>query len=359
MRRFTRYGTLILTACLALSGNASAEAPPLAWDRLPDLPDTTGYAGAFAGVSGGALVVAGGTNFTERTPGGKAEKTWYDTVYVLDSPGGSWRTGYRLPAPLAYGTSIVAGDALICIGGCDPEMNHARVYQLRWSGGELVISELPPLPQPVSCAAGALVGDTIYLAGGQPGPNPFSGPSMHNFWALDLSETQPRWRELEPWPGPERFYAVAATDGQSFFLLSGLRRVVGVDDKPALEYLRDAYRYDPGEEPATGGWSRIADLPRANAAAATPAPVIDGVILLLGNGADGANLDIPAAERPGFGDEILAYNIASDSWRRAGSVPAGRAAITSVRWGDLVVLPTGEVRPMVRSPEVHTARIVR
>lgn len=359
MARYAPVWSLLLFACISVTGACTARPPALEWSTLPDLPDTTGFAGAFAGTSGGALIVAGGTNFVETTPGGKPEKTWYDTVYILDSPGGSWQTGPRLPRALAYGTSIVADDALICIGGCDSEKNYAEVYKLCWVDRALQVSELPPLPAPVSCAGGALVGDTIYIAGGQPGPNPFSGPSMHNFWALNLAEAEQKWRELEPWPGTERFYAVAATDGQSFYLVSGLRRVIDDNNKPALEYLTDAYRYDAGNESSEGGWHRIANLPRANSAAATPAPVIDGHILLLGNGADGSNLDIPAAQRPGFGDEILAYEIAADRWHEAGNVPAGRAAITAVRWGELWVLPTGEVRPMVRSPEVHAARVAR
>lgn len=359
MFRYFALRTLALAICISITGGCAAETPVLEWSRLPDLPDTTGFAGAFAGVSGGSLIVAGGTNFSKATSDGKPEKTWYDSVYVLDSPDGEWQTGYRLPRPLAYGTSIVTDDALICIGGCDNEKNYAEVYKLRWVDGALQISELPPLPEPVSCAGGALIGDTIYVAGGQPGPNPFSGPSMHNFWALNLSEAEPRWRELKPWPGPERFYAVAATDGKSFYLISGLRRVVDQQDKPGLEFLDDAYRYDAGGETGESGWRRIANPPRPNGAAATPAPVIDGQILLLGNGADGSNLAIPSAERPGFGDEILTYNITADRWHKAGSVPAGRAAVTAVQWGEWWVLPTGEVRPMVRSPQVHAARVVR
>src|ERR1043166_8747887 len=34
----------------------------LQWQKLPPIPDAEGFAGAFAGVSGGALIVAGGAN---------------------------------------------------------------------------------------------------------------------------------------------------------------------------------------------------------------------------------------------------------------------------------------------------------
>src|SRR5262245_23532811 len=35
------------------------------WTQLPPLPDREGFAGAFAGVTGGALIVAGGANFPD------------------------------------------------------------------------------------------------------------------------------------------------------------------------------------------------------------------------------------------------------------------------------------------------------
>jgi N-acetylneuraminate epimerase len=357
MVRYRLIGFVTMMLLTSGSGRCLAEAADMQWDRLPDLPDTTGFAGAFAGVSNGALIVAGGTNFAEVAPGGKVQKTWYDSVYVLESPDGKWKTGYSLPRTLAYGVSIVTPRGLVCIGGCDKEKNYRDVYLVRWEGDGIRVSELPALPKPVSSASGALVEETIYIAGGQPGPNPFSGPSMRNFWALDLGDPSARWQQLDPWPGPERFYAVAATDGKSFYLISGLRRVVDENGKPQLEFLTDAYRYDVPTGEGAGSWHRLADLPRPNAAAATPAPVVAGRVLLLGNGADGSNLEIPSAERPGFGDEILAYDIQTDRWLSAGRVPAGRAAVTAVRWGDSWVLPTGEVRPAVRSPQVYTARI--
>ena len=42
---------------------------------------------AVAGVSGGALLVAGGANFPDKKPWQGGTKVWYDTVFVLDEPG--------------------------------------------------------------------------------------------------------------------------------------------------------------------------------------------------------------------------------------------------------------------------------
>ena len=38
----------------------------LEWKQLADLPDVEGFAGSYAGVSNGALIVCGGANFPEK-----------------------------------------------------------------------------------------------------------------------------------------------------------------------------------------------------------------------------------------------------------------------------------------------------
>jgi len=60
-------------------------AEPL-WKPLPPIPDPVGVAAPFAGVSGGALIVAGGANFPDRPPWQGGTKVWHDAVWVLDKP---------------------------------------------------------------------------------------------------------------------------------------------------------------------------------------------------------------------------------------------------------------------------------
>ena len=46
------------------------------WEKLPPLPDREGFAGSFAGVSGDALLVAGGANFPGAKPWEGGAKAW-------------------------------------------------------------------------------------------------------------------------------------------------------------------------------------------------------------------------------------------------------------------------------------------
>ncbi|MCX6997017.1 MAG: hypothetical protein NTV49_07995, partial [Kiritimatiellaeota bacterium] len=76
------------------AGSAAPDAgrrPHLTWSALPDLPEALGVAGPFAGVSGGALLVAGGANFPNGMPWAGGRKVWHDAVYVLPAPAGAWQ----------------------------------------------------------------------------------------------------------------------------------------------------------------------------------------------------------------------------------------------------------------------------
>ncbi len=327
-------------------GTTNARIPA---ETLAPIPDAQGFAGSFAGVSGGALVVAGGSNITGDKWAEPLAKKWYDSVFVLERPDGKWRTDLKLPRPLGYGFSVSVDDSMLCFGGSDANRHYADGFRLQWKKGKLVTTPLPPLPMPCANVCGALVGHTIYVAGGLGAP--LDTVAMHNFWSLDLDAHEPIWRELEPWPGPGRMHAVAGAFDGGFYLFSGVALSAGPDGKPVREYLRDAYRFTPG-----AGWKRLADLPRSASAAASPAPVYlanGSPQLLIVSGDDGLNvLFQPVEKHPGFPRNDLLYDPASDKWSTVELVGISRATEPAVIWQKRIVIPSGEVRPRVRTPEV-------
>ena len=188
--------SVALVACLVMLGcsdvssqrsRQTAEPPNLDESRLPDLPNPVGLAGPFAGASNGALIVAGGTNFPGKMPWEGGVKTWHDDAYVLDSTDGPWKSGYKLPRPLAYGVSLSSKYGVLCIGGNDSERVVSDVSLLQWKNGEVSIRRLPDLPAPMAGACGAILGDTAYVAGGYTAVDSIAEESQHNFWSLDLS----------------------------------------------------------------------------------------------------------------------------------------------------------------------------
>jgi N-acetylneuraminic acid mutarotase len=334
MRRF-----ILIVAALVVSRASAGE-----WERLPALPDKEGFAGSFAGVSHGVLLVAGGANFPGKKPWEGGTKVWYDTVFALDRPDGAWRKVGRLPRPLGYGVAVRHREAVVCVGGSDAERHHAEVFRLEWREGQLHTTPLPSLPHPLANACGALVGDTLYIAGGQETPD--ARKALSAAWSLDLAVATPRWRGIDPCPGRGRILAVAAACGGAFWLAGGADLEVGDDGQARRQYLKDAYCYAPG-----AGWSRIADLLCPVVAAPSPAPADASGFFVLG-GDDGAQVGQPPEQHRGFRREVLRYDLRAATWSEVDPMPFAAVTVPCVRWHARWVIPGGEVRPGVRTPLV-------
>jgi len=312
-----------------------------AWTRLADLPDREGFAGSFAGVSGGALIVAGGAKFPDRKPWeAGARKVWYDSIVVLDRAGSAeWKTAGKLPRPLGYGVSVTYDDSVICIGGSDADRHYADVFRLRWRDGRIETTPMPPLPKPIANASGAIVGERIYIAGGQESPD--AKTALSTLFELDLSAGKPSWRECEPCPGGGRILATAAALDGNLYVIGGAELT------PQRRYRTDAWRYRPSQ-----GWTRLPDLPHAVVAAPSPAPTDAKSIFILG-GDDGTQVGVwPSQGHTGFSKKILRCDVAAGTWQEAREIPAPRVTVPCVRWDDAWIVPSGERLPGVRSNQV-------
>lgn len=338
--------TTIATARLCTAG---VDAEDLRWSQLPPLPDSLGVAGAFAGVSGGALLVAGGANFPDKMPWDGGTKVWHGTVFALDKTNGPWRVTGKLPRPLGYGVSLTTKQGVLCIGGSDAERHYADVFLLVYSRGKLNVKSLPPLPVPLANGAGALVGNLACVTAGSEQPGEQS--ALNRFFTLDLANAKPAWKELEPCPGEARILPVAGAANGAFYLAGGAA-LHAADGKIKRAYLHDVWRFTSKRK-----WERLANLPKPCVAAPSPAPVVDSTMLLVG-GDDGSLVGFqPLDQHPGFPKAVHALDLRAGQWVHLGEVPASRATLPVVEWNGLFVLPSGEMRPGVRSPEVWTLRV--
>jgi solute:Na+ symporter, SSS family len=385
MKRLT-----VISVCLSLLAVPALAEGLLKWRGLPPLPPApgqekqAGLAGPFAGVHNGALVVAGGANFPDALPWRGGEKVWHDDAFVLekDADGAcAWVTdeALKLPRPLAYGVSVSTPEGIVCIGGCDANRCYTDVFLLTWDPATRKLSHkpMPPLPRPLAFMAGGLAGTTIYVAGGQEVMK--DAAATKSFWALDLGKREDAaefvWQELPAWPGPARVLPVAV--GQSngtldcFYVFSGRDVAPGKETVP----LTDAYSYNP----TTGAWKRLTDITpkrdEVRCVMAGTGVAIDATGIAVVGGADGAKFmeleklakqiadtgEAKAAtlkakqakmldNHAGFSRDILIYDTVSDSWSLAGKFPTGSHVTTTAAWWDgAVVIPSGEVRPGVRT----------
>jgi solute:Na+ symporter, SSS family len=339
---------LLTLACVLATAGAQPTPSVLTWQELPALPDGQGFGGSYAGVSGGALIVAGGANFPDQPPWAGGSKVWHDTVFVLDAPDGTWRRAGRLPQPAGYGLSLTVPEGILVIGGGDVRHHFSSTRLLRWQGAELDFTDLPSLPVPLAMMAGAVVNRTVYVAAGLDRPE--ATQAQRIFLALDLDRVEQGWRVLEPWPGPERFLATGGALDGAFYLFGGTRLVPGSNDTPQRESLRDAWSYSPGR-----GWRQLADLPTPMVATPGPAPALGASHLLMLGGDDGSPSGTPPDAHPGFPRTAWMYHSTTDSWAPAGALPFSLVTSPAVTWNGRIIVPGGESRPGVRSTTVWSA----
>jgi SSS family transporter len=383
------------------------------WKELPELPPLPGeqiqpgLAGAFAGVHRDALIVAGGANFPDGLPwrkmpdGSRPKKIYNRDIYVLQKNKEWIISDIKLSSGYSYGASITTDEGLICLGGEWNEYNFDgvkkhlsdKVFLIKHLGnGQLTIDDnsFPPLPEPVSAMAAARIGDHIYVTGGRN-----DSTETKNFWRLDISKKE-HWEILQSWPGPPRSHliAVAQSDGKKncLFIFSGRYN----HPEKGWQFLKDSYKYDPDSE----RWTRMADVgtnltnqPPVCVMAAPGTKLGANHIAIFG-GASGelfqkVEQDIPKqiqalqkagktseanelikkrwalyTTHPGFSRDIFEYHTITDTWAKSGEVPettiGGQTAgshvtTTAVRWDENIIIPSGEVRPAVRSPKVWSA----
>ena len=398
----TFFGLLLFLACfLDAQENIRSH---FDWQEIPALPAShpdslqPGLAGAFSGVHNNVMIIAGGANFPSGLPWEGGEKRWHDEIYVCEktTDGYQWLTSkFSLPRPLAYGVSISTEKGLVCIGGTDESQCFAEVFLLRWDQDKrkIKLEEWPPLPVPLGFMSGARVEDVVYVAGGQETMDQASA-SKH-FFSLDLSqqddEADFKWKSLPSWEGPPRILSVSVGQGNGlhncFFLFSGRNVQPG---KP-MDYLSDAYSYNP----TLGEWKTLSPLIGGQCVmAGTAIPSGAGHIFVFG-GADGkigaeletldqkirqlqqlmdwsakgldpemqANVDKIKhlqnkknqilAQHPGFSSKILNYYALTDQWTQMDQAPKTLPVTTNAfYWEDQIIIPSGELRPGVRTPEI-------
>lgn len=366
-RTVNRLSTAALMIALAVmqsvigwTAPARADEQPASlfqWDELPNLPDPLGVAGPFVGVHNDALIVAGGANFP--TPVWETDKVWKQAIYALAGSDDrmAWTRAGELPRAIAYGMCVSHATGVICIGGNDGLETFDDVFRMRFDepSGKIAFDILPSLPR--SCAYGqaTIVGDTVFVAGGQSDLG--LETAMANFWSLDLSlegANAFRWIEHSEIPWSARAFNTTASQHNGYakciYVSSGRR-----ESNKSIEFLSDHWEYST----ATQQWRQRADLPR---------PMVAGMAfpegqshLVYPSGDDGSlfhQADALKDKHPGFPQEALLYHTITDSWTNAGTVSAPPVTTVPVRWRGQTVIATGEVRPRVRTAKVWAVSAV-
>jgi hypothetical protein len=226
--------------------------------------------------------------------GGQERSGTVATVLRFDPLTGEYRS--EPDAPVAIDHPVVAnhgGDVILASGfvnGSDPT-NRAWEYTPRsrkWS-------ELPPMRVKRGAAAGAVVGDRLYVAGGTTAFGNVNDP-IRSLEIYDFKEK--RWHRGPDMPTPRHHFGVGVVGGKLYF--AGGRQ-------PVNEALNAFEEFDP----STNRWYLLSPVPVGTGAPGVTA--IDGRVVVTGGGDDPLRPDEP-------GGWVLrsayAYRPGTRSWMR-------------------------------------------
>jgi N-acetylneuraminic acid mutarotase len=310
-----------------------------------------GLAGVYSGFIGDTLIIAGGANFPEGKPWEGGSKKWWSTLYYTNIEVGNmqWQTiENALPEPLAYGVTIQLPNSLLCIGGCNAVQCSKEVFEIKLHDGQLSLSrDWPPLPVPLANMTGALIGNNIYIAGGQESMETQKATS--HFFTLNILKDKD-WTALPSWPGVPRGYAVSAAqkDGTEtcFYLFSGRNYNT---EEGSVEILTDGYCYHPQHNT----WRKLEGI--FPVMAATALSVAPHHLLFFG----GAQSIIAGSDNhPGFDNNLRLYNIPANTLENTGAAPYPLPVTTNtIRRGEIFYITSGEIKPGIRTPDILRGKI--
>lgn len=363
----------------------------LSWKKALSLPDSVsagfgkGFAGHYAGIHQGKVILAGGANFPEKMPWEGGIKKYWDQISLIQPSEGklSWVSlgEFRLPKPMGYGSAVNSKKGLILLGGENKQGELADVLQISIDAVKhsVDITALPSLPWPMANTSAVILDEVIYLAGA------VDSHPEGIFLSLDLKSEQPFWRSLPSWPGPTRTHAtlVVQSNGETaqIHLIGG--RYKG--EKPNSEVFSDHYAFQPSKNT----WVKkspitLGDKPFPLSAFAAD-PLGSGHILLIGgveaepfntlekiqsllaeantspdqrDSLSGIQKSILSAH-PGFSKTVLAYHTVTDTWTQLEDLEFPAPVHSSlVTVGKIALLISGEIAPGERSPEIYALNLI-
>lgn len=387
MRQF-RLHTILAVAFITIATKMIAQTNTgirLKWEKAAMLPasegkkQALGQAGLLAGVHKDVMVLAGGANFPEKKPWMSGRKRYYSDVFVFEkNDKGKIRPlhkTFKLPYNTAYGASCSTFQGIVYAGGENESGISNKVILVQWDpvGKNIKIVDLPSLPFPVTNASATNHGSRIFIAGGE---TPDGGVSS-KFLSLDLLNPSSGWRQLADLPRPvSHSVMVVQSNGENdlIYVIGGRKRNTG----GISDLYKSVYAYDF----IKNQWREQLSMPYA-LSAGTGIAVGRNFILMFGGDKgetfhkaesliSAINMEKDEQKKaqlnsekikvqsshPGFSKEVMSYSTLDHRWIKVGCVPYEvPVTTTAIKWDEYVVIPSGEVKAGVRSPQILLVQI--
>jgi cyclically-permuted mutarotase family protein len=343
--------------------------PPVLGDSVQP-----GLAGPIAGTHGDFIMVAGGANFEDGLPWRGGKKKYHDEIFLLEKTASGnylWKqVPEKLPYPMAYPACVSTSEGVVSIGGEDFDSPVADVFLFSFQDGKVSQTSLPELPEAISSAGAAAIGNELFVAGGLVA----SGASSA-FYSLDMENLANGWRILPEIPVAFSHAVVVSQEDKyemCIYVIGGRNKTSEVST-----FLSSVWKYTPSIQKWNLEGDIISDGKPLALSAGTGISAGSNHIVLFGgdpgiffnrtermnaalekvSGEERQKLwnekDVMLTNHPGFSKDVLAFNTLSKSWEKIGEI-AGDSPVTTTAfsWNGTIVIPSGEIRPGVRTPNV-------
>ncbi len=284
--------------------------------------------GAFVGFHNGAILIAGGRNFSYGDSLNPVDHRWNDKIFVIrPNVSGTYElseTAFEFPiAPAAFGGSVSTSGGVVCSGGVSENGRSRLVFLLRWNEVEnaVELDTLPALPMPLALVSGAFYGSTVYLSTGI--LQSVDNNNSNTIFTLDLSAS-PGTRQWKPLELPHSYTGIFPamtfqSDGleNCLFFFGGLETTAG----NGYNRSREVFRYYPG----SGRLKPLSPFPFEFENVAEPQP--------------GSAIPVGATDVLYFdksANRSFLYHTITDNWEFAGSFPDSIALLFGYKNGNKI-----------------------
>lgn len=336
-----------------------------------------GFAGPVAGVHENVMIIAGGANFPGNMPWENGRKAYYNELYVYEKKGVQiikHVKKFQLPSALAYAASCATSKGILCAGGENENGISKKVFLIKWDKkkSDIIIIMLPDLPVAVTNASATSNNGIVYIAGGET-----ENAVSDHFFCIDINNVNGGWKELPHLPNPVS-HAVMVSQTilqQNYIWLLGGRKKNSND---ISNFYSSVFAFDI----ESNRWEERNSLPYTLCAGTGIADGQNRILLFGGDKSETfqqveqlmvaiarENDEIKKRElilqknklqsmHPGFSREILVYNTEKDQWQVKENMPYKTPVTTTAfRWEKDIMIPTGEIKAGVRSPDILMVRI--
>lgn len=319
-----------------------------------------GLRGAFAGVLGNQLLVAGGNCYPGNVYSDKQAPVYSKAIYgaVINEKTKklSWKKLGELPEEIANGATVVTKDALYLVGGENASGTKASVTKLNFKNGLLEVDTIAYMPVLAKEGGAVIIDNKLHVIGGVQ-----NGVASNNHFSLDLAQPKGKWTVLPPCPdSPRRLPIVAAqkaeTGKEQLFIWGGYTPKQGEQN---VELSCEGYRFDPVQK----SWKLLPsplnkDLARIYLGSGKLLPMGEHQLVAVGGAGYKAlrqSLVKPEADyyyhEPAwyaYNNKVFVYDTLKNKWEARGELSgAGVALNTGAVMGNQVFIIGGESKPGV------------